>query len=210
MLTFYYHCNLASVLDTPLKLLSFTSKFLLAVDHSDFAALQDFSMAFNTVDHIILTERLQASFGIDGSALKWFQSYLLDHTQYDHHGTSCSSVIHLLLRRAQCCSQFYSSCTPPTWWHWLWNLTCHLTSTLTKPKYIEPVCQLMLTQSCQTSASVSALLLTGCIPIVSNSQWQVRSSIVNDQSPPTSSTHSRSNQQFFFHRGFFVGPRPGL
>jgi len=67
----------------------------LAVDHGDFAALTllDLSAAFDTVDHDILIERLQASFGIDGSALQWFQSYLLGRTQYVRRGATCSLVV---------------------------------------------------------------------------------------------------------------------
>ena len=55
---------------------------LLAVDRGDFAALVllDLSAAFDTVDHDILLKRLQTSFGIDGVALKWFQSYLTERT----------------------------------------------------------------------------------------------------------------------------------
>jgi len=74
------------------------SELLLAVDHGDFAALTllDLSAAFDTVDHDILIERLQTNFGIDGSALKWFQSYLLGRTQYVRRGAVCSLVVHLL------------------------------------------------------------------------------------------------------------------
>jgi len=70
----------------------------LAADHGDFAApvLLDLSAAFDTVNHDILLQRLQVSFGIDGVALKWFRSYVLGRTQYVRRGVSSSSVVHLL------------------------------------------------------------------------------------------------------------------
>jgi len=70
----------------------------MAVDHGDFAALTllDLSAAFDTVDHDILTERLQTGFGIDGCALKWFRSYMLVRTQYVRRGAVRSLVVHLL------------------------------------------------------------------------------------------------------------------
>ena len=43
--------------------------------------LLDMSAAFNTVDHKILLERLEVSFGIKGQALAWLSSFLTDRTQ---------------------------------------------------------------------------------------------------------------------------------
>ena len=36
-------------------------------------------MAFDTVSHPLLLNRLQHHFGIQGTVLKWFENYMLDH-----------------------------------------------------------------------------------------------------------------------------------
>ena len=50
--------------------------------------LLDLSAAFGTIDHQILLTRLQHSFGISGSALSWFSSYLCNRT----HAVTISSL----------------------------------------------------------------------------------------------------------------------
>jgi hypothetical protein len=83
---------------TETAVLRVLSDILEAVDRGDVAALVllDLSAAFDTVDHDILLQRLQLSFGIDGAAHRWFRSYLTDRTQFVRRGLLKSAVSRLL------------------------------------------------------------------------------------------------------------------
>ena len=43
--------------------------------------LLDLSSAFDTVSHLLLLNRLQHHFGIQGTVLKWIENYMWDHSQ---------------------------------------------------------------------------------------------------------------------------------
>ena len=47
-----------------------------------FPVLLNLSAAFNTVNHALFLARLQKSFGISGTVLQWFNSYLPERTQF--------------------------------------------------------------------------------------------------------------------------------
>ena len=57
---------------------------MLACDQRDIAlqSLLDLSAAFDSTDHEIMLNRLEFSFGIKGTALAWFKSYLELRKQY--------------------------------------------------------------------------------------------------------------------------------
>ena len=58
--------------------------------HGVFLALLDLSAAFDTIDHNILISRLKSENGVEGVALKWFESYLRNRTQVVKIDDSCS------------------------------------------------------------------------------------------------------------------------
>jgi hypothetical protein len=68
---------------TETALLKVFSDLCHAIDDGNtcLLGLLDLSAAFDTVDHNILLTRLDLSFGVKGSVLQWFSSYLSDRTQ---------------------------------------------------------------------------------------------------------------------------------
>jgi len=83
---------------TETAVLRVLSDILQAVDRGDTAALVllGLSAASDTVDHAILLQRLQTTFGIDDSAYRWFQSYLSGRHQYVRRGSARSTVVYLI------------------------------------------------------------------------------------------------------------------
>ena len=58
---------------------------------SSYCIFLDFAKAFDTVNHEILLDKLQY-YGIRGTALKWFQSYLNDRMQCTEIGNTQSDL----------------------------------------------------------------------------------------------------------------------
>ena len=79
------------------------SDILLALDSGNLAVLTllDLSAAFDSVDHATLLQRLRASYGIGGSVIDWFTSYLSDRCQYMRLPVSTSMESAVLYRVPQ-------------------------------------------------------------------------------------------------------------
>src|SRR6218665_3501577 len=76
---------------TETALLLLLSDIYTAID--TLLALFDASSAFDMVDHEILLQRLETSFGLSGSALNWFRSSLSDRSQMVVLGDTRSSWV---------------------------------------------------------------------------------------------------------------------
>ena len=83
--------NLADMKQSAYKKYHSTETLLLKINNDIMASLDkgeavmlvllDLSAAFDTIDHNIMLDRLNKKYGIEGTALKWFESYLQHRTQ---------------------------------------------------------------------------------------------------------------------------------
>ena len=82
---------------TETALIRVMNDLLVAVDEGDavILTLLDQSAAFDTIDHLVLLERLKVRFGVDGAALRWFESYLSDRRQSVSVSGVCSEPVYL-------------------------------------------------------------------------------------------------------------------
>ena len=83
---------------TETAVLKVYNDLVLAADKGYVTALilLDFSAAFDCVDHCILLKVLLDSFGISGTFLNWFLSYLSNRTQYVRINLLISSIASVL------------------------------------------------------------------------------------------------------------------
>ena len=77
---------------------------LNAIDNGNLSLLTllDLSAAFDIIDHSILLERLQKSFGIEGLHLKWVKSYLSNRHQKVKIDNNLPNVLPILYGVPQC------------------------------------------------------------------------------------------------------------
>ena len=78
-------------------LVHFIDSLLVAVDKGlgVGVVLIDLSAAFNTVNHDVLLRILGQEIGLQGTALKWFRSFLTNRSQLVSTGENLSSPLHL-------------------------------------------------------------------------------------------------------------------
>ena len=80
---------------TETALMKVFNDLLTAADRGQISALclLDLTAAFDTVDHNLLLRRLKLSYGVQGQALSWFESYLTNRTYCVIYSGETSSEI---------------------------------------------------------------------------------------------------------------------
>ena len=83
---------------TETAILTIHNDIICNMDNGEVTALTllDLSAAFDTIDHATLLERLYGHFGISGTVLKWFKSYISNRQQRVHidGSLSCPQDLH--------------------------------------------------------------------------------------------------------------------
>ena len=96
-------------------LLSIKNEVHLSLLRSELTALvlPDLSAAFDNIDHSTLLSCLHIWFGVGGSVLKWFTSYLTDRYQSIKIGSTLSDVVnsYLVSPKVLSCAFCCSHCT---------------------------------------------------------------------------------------------------
>ena len=78
---------------TYMALMTLMDQLITSLENGEYTIVifLDFSKAFDTIDHVILLKKL-LHYGIRGSALKWFESYLSNRKQYVTYNGITSST----------------------------------------------------------------------------------------------------------------------